>query len=70
VVDVIRGRRDRPDAKTYAGSGKVDEIRASLQEHDAKIVVFDQALSAAQVRNLERRDRRARPTCASSTAPT
>jgi GTP-binding protein HflX len=54
VVDVVRGRRDRPDAKTYAGSGKVDEIRTSLQEHDAKIVVFDQALSAAQVRNLER----------------
>jgi GTP-binding protein HflX len=54
VVDVVRGRRDRPDAKTYAGSGKVDEIRASLQEHDAKIVVFDQSLSAAQVRNLER----------------
>ena len=54
VVDVVRGRRDRPDAKTYAGSGKVEEIRTSLQEHDAKIVVFDQALSAAQVRNLER----------------
>jgi GTP-binding protein HflX len=54
VVDVVRGRRDRPDAKTYAGSGKVDEIRTSLQEHDAKIVAFDQALSAAQVRNLER----------------
>jgi GTP-binding protein HflX len=54
VVDVVRGRRDRPDAKTYAGSGKVDEIRTSLQEHRANIVVFDQALSAAQVRNLER----------------
>jgi GTP-binding protein HflX len=54
VVDVVRGRRDRPDPKTYAGSGKVDEIRTSLQEHDAKIVAFDQSLSASQVRNLER----------------
>jgi GTP-binding protein HflX len=54
VVEVVRGRRDRPDPKTYAGSGKVDEIRTALQEHDAKIVVFDQSLSAAQVRNLER----------------
>lgn len=54
VVEVLRGRRDRPDSKTYAGSGKVDEIRAALQDRDAKIVVFDQALSAAQVRNLER----------------
>jgi GTP-binding protein HflX len=54
VVAVVHGRRDRPDPKTYAGSGKVDEIRTVLQENRATIVVFDQALSAAQVRNLER----------------
>ena len=54
VVDVIRGRRDRPDPATFAGSGKVDEIRMALREHRAQAVVFDQPLSAAQVRNLER----------------
>jgi len=54
VVEVIRGRRDRPDAATFAGSGKVDEIRMALHEHRAEIVVFDQQLSAAQIRNLER----------------
>ena len=54
VVEVIRGRRDRPDAATFAGSGKVDEIRMALREHRAEVVVFDQPLSAAQVRNLER----------------
>jgi GTP-binding protein HflX len=54
VVEVIRGRRDRPDAATFAGSGKVDEIRLALREHRADVVVFDQQLSAAQVRNLER----------------
>jgi GTP-binding protein HflX len=54
VVEVIRGRRDRPDAATFAGSGKVDEIRMALREHRADTVVFDQQLSAAQVRNLER----------------
>ncbi len=54
VVDVIRGRRERPDAATFAGSGKVDEIRMALAEHRADVVVFDQQLSAAQVRNLER----------------
>jgi GTPase len=52
VVQVVRGRRDRPDAATFAGSGKVDEIRAAMQEHGAKIVVFDHQISAAQVRNL------------------
>ena len=54
VVHVIRGRRDRPDAATFAGSGKVDEIKAAMEEHRANIVVFDEQLSASQVRNLER----------------
>jgi len=54
VVETIRGRRDRPDAKTFAGSGKVEEIAAAARMHEARSVVFDQALSAAQVRNLER----------------
>jgi len=53
VMEVIRGRRDRPDAKTFAGSGKVDEIRVAAQEHGAEVVIFDQALSPAQVRNIE-----------------
>ena len=30
VVEVIRGRRDRPDAKTFAGSGKVEQIHLSF----------------------------------------
>jgi GTP-binding protein HflX len=54
VAQVIRGRRDRPDAATFAGSGKVEEIKAAAVEHRADVVVFDDSLSAAQVRNLER----------------
>jgi GTP-binding protein HflX len=54
VVETIRGRRDRPDSKTFAGSGKVEEIAAAVRMHEAHFVDFDQALSAAQVRNLER----------------
>ena len=53
VVEVIKGRRDRPDAKTFAGSGKVEEIGVAVREHKAEVVIFDQPLSAAQVRNLE-----------------
>jgi GTP-binding protein HflX len=53
VVETIRGRRDRPDARTFAGSGKVEEIDVAVREHGAEIVVFDQPLSAAQIRNLE-----------------
>ena len=54
VKEVIRGRRDRPDAKTFAGAGKVEEIHVAVREHGADLVVFDQSLSAAQVRNLEK----------------
>jgi len=54
VVEVIRGRRDRPDAATFAGKGKVEEIRDALVAHESDIVVFDRQLTAAQVRNLER----------------
>ena len=54
VMEVIRGRRDRPDAKTFAGSGKIDEIRVAAQEHVAEVVIFDQSLSPAQVRNIEK----------------
>jgi GTP-binding protein HflX len=53
VALALRARRDRPDAKTYVGSGKVEEIREAAREHRAEMVVFDHALSAAQVRNLE-----------------
>src|SRR5687768_11163307 len=53
-MEVIRGRRDRPDAKTFAGSGKVQEIQDAARLHGAGVVVFDRELSAAQIRNLER----------------
>jgi GTP-binding protein HflX len=54
VVQVIRGRRDRPDAATFAGSGKVDEIKQAMHEQRSDIVVFDTQLTASQIRNLER----------------
>jgi GTP-binding protein HflX len=54
VVAVIRGRRDRPDPATFAGAGKVDEIREAIRGHGAEFAVFDDQLSASQIRNLER----------------
>ncbi len=54
VVEVIRGRRDRPDPSTFAGKGKVEEIGLAMIEHKADILVFDRQLSPAQVRNIEK----------------
>jgi len=47
-------RRKAPDAALFVGSGKADEIKALVEQHDAQGVIFDQALSPAQQRNLER----------------
>jgi GTPase len=54
VVASITARRDRPDAAYFIGSGKVEEVLAILLESEADIVLFDQPLSPAQQRNLER----------------
>jgi len=47
-------KRKAPDAALFVGSGKADEIRMLAQMHGAKEVLFDQSLSPAQQRNLER----------------
>jgi len=54
VCAVVEGRRKSPDAATYAGKGKVQEIAAEVAAHQAGLVIFNHALSPAQERNLER----------------
>jgi len=51
---VVRGRRSRPDAKFYAGTGKVEEIARLAAELNPATIVFNHALSPAQQRNLEK----------------
>ena len=55
-VDVARitARRKAPDAALFVGSGKADEIKAMVAATSAEGVIFDQSLSPAQQRNLER----------------
>ena len=47
-------KRKAPDPALFVGSGKADEIKTLAQMHGAQEVLFDQALSPAQQRNLER----------------
>jgi GTP-binding protein HflX len=47
-------KRKAPDPALFVGSGKADEIKELALMHGAKEVLFDQALSPAQQRNLER----------------
>ncbi len=53
AVARVIARRKAPDAALFIGSGKADEIKALVQGHRADAVLFDQALSPAQQRNLE-----------------
>ena len=54
AVARVIARRKAPDAALFVGSGKADEIKALVQGHQADAVLFDQALSPAQQRNLEK----------------
>jgi len=50
----IVARRKAPDAALFVGTGKADEIKAMVLATEAQGVIFDQALSPVQQRNLER----------------
>jgi GTPase len=45
---------DKPDPATFIGKGKVEEVRSSIKELEADLVVFDDELTASQLRNLEK----------------
>ena len=47
-------RIDRPNSKTYIGTGKLEEIKTYINEHDIKLVIFDDELTPSQLRNIER----------------
>ncbi len=53
IAAVVHGRRHSPDAATYAGKGKVQEVAAEVLAHEADLVIFNHELSAGQERNLE-----------------
>jgi GTP-binding protein HflX len=52
TLALVEGKRQRPDASTFAGSGKVEEIAALVEELEAPLVIFNHDLSPAQMRNL------------------
>jgi GTP-binding protein HflX len=53
-VESVLQRRDAPDPATYIGSGKAQELRGLADALDADVVVFDDELTPAQQRNLEK----------------
>ncbi|MBI2747579.1 MAG: GTPase HflX [Burkholderiales bacterium] len=53
-VGRITCKRKAPDAALFVGSGKAEEIKLLAQQLGASEILFDQSLSPAQQRNLER----------------
>ena len=51
-VALVGGKRQKPDPKLFAGSGKVDEIAAMVEELEVPLVIFNHDLSPSQMRNL------------------
>lgn len=54
VRGTIEGKRAKPDAKYFVGSGKAEELKAMLDASESNIAVFNHDLSPSQQRNLEK----------------
>ena len=54
VVETVIQRRSAPDPATYVGKGKAEELHEISLEVDSDTVVFDDELTPAQQRNLEK----------------
>jgi GTPase len=51
----VEGKRPKPDATYFVGSGKAEEVAAALVATESRIVVFNHDLTPSQQRNLERK---------------
>lgn len=53
VADELSQKAARINPSHYIGTGKIQELLALLEAHDAKVVIFNDELSPSQIRNLE-----------------
>lgn len=53
IVELVCGKRQKPDPRYFIGSGKLEEIRQIAAQGQADLVIFNHSLSPAQERNLE-----------------
>jgi GTP-binding protein HflX len=54
VRGTVEGRRAKPDARYFLGSGKAEELVASVKANQASVAIFNHDLNPSQQRNLER----------------
>jgi len=54
VVKSFTQKLDKPEVRTFVGSGKLEEIKTYVKAEEVKVVIFDDDLSPSQLRNLEK----------------
>ena len=54
IAGILTAPRDRPDARYYAGKGKIEELSALVEATEADLILVSQSLSAVQERNIEK----------------
>ncbi len=53
-IKTFSQRVDKPNPKTFVGTGKLNEIHKFIKENDIDVIIFDDELSPSQLRNIER----------------
>lgn len=54
VLKRFTQKMEVPHPKTFIGTGKLEEVRAYIEEHDVGVAIFDDELSPSQQKNIER----------------
>ncbi|MGA1227506.1 MAG: GTPase HflX [Tamlana sp.] len=54
VIKRFTQKMEKPDPKTFIGSGKMEEVRQFIDDNDIGTAIFDDELSAAQERNISK----------------
>lgn len=54
VVKRFVQKLERPHPKTFLGTGKLEDVKAYIETHDIGTAIFDDELSPAQLRNIEK----------------
>ncbi|HYD91270.1 MAG TPA: GTPase HflX, partial [Flavobacterium sp.] len=54
VVKRFTQKMERPNPKTFLGTGKIEEIHLYIKEHNISTIIFDDELSPAQQKNIGR----------------
>ena len=53
VIDIVIQERKKPDPAYFIGKGKAEELALKIEIEEIDLIIFDDELSPAQVRNLE-----------------